>query len=672
MNDDPMTCYDGPRKVPVPCAYTCPDGWFIDSDKACYPGKGIQCRKRCKYNFPGEPEPNPYTEDSVDGNYTILNKKPPNPPDLPINKNNALYGFVYGNTGGPDKCPPGYNFIGRCGVDMDCHNYTNTNLNDLLGRFRICQRDWESLDVNTDDCCAGTNNKQFTTGDCRPFAVPSSNYCLRKMAAYIDENPATDTLWIPGKEDTVNSYINYTANPSAQMKTNQHLLISQLIKEKGGYGFKTLSQGALKNMVSICNQFPGACDQALDQYCSIFDRETLSKYATSADPKKNYIAQLCGCHLPTKEYLGYKQVLAGESPECDPICMNVINDSGGNAGASCSGPSQQFYNMQFYISSDASNKYYLCATDKVGVTQFFQQIGACKSYPMVVTLHYPDTYDKRTFYIRDENTGKYLDTQTGVPTYDSSNLSSSSLFHYDNIWNTLKGDGRTSVIGIPQASIGPPPYYWSETPNVRLANVSFTPIGGGTTGCGPPMIGPSVPRGYETVNNSVTPPTSRWTTKQCNQAICIIDGANINMNTNIGGDINFTNICDRSSGGASGPSGGGPIPISSQCVFSSAGITDAQLTAMSTVDFTKTCKGECYVMVRGKKTPVDCVGSEVVKELRAAGGGGSGGGSGGGGGDDGGGGGTLKKWSFMWIISIALLVLFLFLAIGLTFFAPKS
>lgn len=534
---DPITCSNGPSP-PVTChAASCPAGWFANSqsadctwiDNGKSPGYfgPLACRRSCKYSFPGEPEPNPFTEDSVDGNYTFVSGQPPTAPTPPLNKNNALYGFVYNKAGGSNTCPPGYKYIGQCGgvSGEDCHNYTNSGQSDTLARhFRICQRDWESLDVNADDCCAGANNKQFTTGDCRPFAVPSSNYCLRRMSTYIDSNPSSDALWTSGKEDTVNSYINYTSNPSAQMKTNQHLLISQLIKEKGGYGFKELSQGALKNLVGICNQFPGACDESLDQYCSLFDRETLSKYATSSDPKKNYIAQLCGCHLPTKEYLGYKQVLAGESPECDPICMNVITD------------------------------------------------GAA-----------------------------------------------------------------------------------------------------GTTGAsGAAAIGPSVPRGYETVNNSVTPPTSRWTTKQCNQAICIIDGANINMNTNIGGDINFTNICDRSSGGASGPSGGGPIPISSQCVFSSAGITDAQLTAMSTVDFTKTCKGECYVMVRGKKTPVDCVGSEVVKELRAAGGGGSGGGSGGGGGDDGGGGGTLKKWSFMWIISIALLVLFLFLAIGLTFFAPKS
>jgi len=310
-------------------------------DCSCHNYRGSRC---CDiYTYPGESlngsqyglqDDQVYGENGVNcNNFNIIHGTPERVTD-------ALYGYVNGNRNADGlkctdgSCADGYECWGLCGNptlkgnrdSCDGWRIDKKTIHNVACSNSICVRKWSELQKNMDDCCAG--NKKFINGECRPKHCPPSQECLDKMATYIDTKADSPNLWT---NDIVNDYLQ-NPNVSDQMIKNKRLLVSQLLKEKGGYGIASLKNNkqALQNLKIMCETNPGLCDIALDEYCSTETRESIAEKNTSDKDEDKLIANLCACHLPTTEYLGYKQVLAGESPQCDPICVSADNIKRGN------------------------------------------------------------------------------------------------------------------------------------------------------------------------------------------------------------------------------------------------------------------------------------------------------------------------------------------------------
>lgn len=69
---------------------------------------------------------------------------------------------------------------------------------------------------------------------------------------------------------------------------------------------------SIETVVKTCQDFPGACDNVLDNYCGGFTRADLSE-----NPN---LAKLCGCFMSDAEYDKYSGSF-GVEPICDPACV---------------------------------------------------------------------------------------------------------------------------------------------------------------------------------------------------------------------------------------------------------------------------------------------------------------------------------------------------------------
>lgn len=181
-------------------------------------------------------------------------------------------------------------------------------------------------------CCTSVTDSSCGLG-CEEYS-PSSPNCLSTLLNYIKATSRDDELWT-NDINTLKSISFYIQNSG----TSLPLFIKQLFA--GPNPIKDITKirdEELKKVVDLCNFSPGTCDQVLNSYCSNMTRQTLGSLAAQSASNGieigNWINQLCGCHLPKKEYDIYEKSLnsgsegggggpAGEdqSPQCDPACL---------------------------------------------------------------------------------------------------------------------------------------------------------------------------------------------------------------------------------------------------------------------------------------------------------------------------------------------------------------
>jgi hypothetical protein len=80
----------------------------------------------------------------------------------------------------------------------------------------------------------------------------------------------------------------------------------------GGINAKT---ALAQNTLRLCSEYPGICDDILDQKCAGVKRTDLLKN------KETILAQVCGCHMAKTEYSKYSAMNVPGSWKCDPACV---------------------------------------------------------------------------------------------------------------------------------------------------------------------------------------------------------------------------------------------------------------------------------------------------------------------------------------------------------------
>jgi hypothetical protein len=68
----------------------------------------------------------------------------------------------------------------------------------------------------------------------------------------------------------------------------------------------------IEDVVDVCQEYPGSCDNVLNQFCAGFTRSDLAE-----NPN---LAKLCGCFMSDEEYDKYTGSF-GVEPICDPACV---------------------------------------------------------------------------------------------------------------------------------------------------------------------------------------------------------------------------------------------------------------------------------------------------------------------------------------------------------------
>ena len=137
---------------------------------------------------------------------------------------------------------------------------------------------------STDDVGGDDYNEKWegdeSTSNCRRYAGLN----LGNQAQYV---PATDAF--------VRRYLITDANPVT-------------FAQQGSLIYDPI----IEDVIEVCQDYPGACDQVLGTYCQGYTREDLKE-----NPN---LAKLCGCFLSDDEYDKYTGSF-GVEPICDPACV---------------------------------------------------------------------------------------------------------------------------------------------------------------------------------------------------------------------------------------------------------------------------------------------------------------------------------------------------------------
>jgi hypothetical protein len=70
-----------------------------------------------------------------------------------------------------------------------------------------------------------------------------------------------------------------------------------------------------QDTLRLCSEYPGICDDVLDEKCAGVKRTDLWKDTQSI------LAQVCGCHMAKTEYTKYADMNSPGSWKCDPACV---------------------------------------------------------------------------------------------------------------------------------------------------------------------------------------------------------------------------------------------------------------------------------------------------------------------------------------------------------------
>lgn len=106
------------------------------------------------------------------------------------------------------------------------------------------------------------------------------------------------------------------SNPNRYIPTTNAAIQRYLVTDGNSVTFP--QQGSLiydpsvEDMIDMCQDNSGACDNTLDNYCEGFTRQDLSE-----NPN---LAKFCGCFLSDAEYDKYTGSF-GVEPICDPVCV---------------------------------------------------------------------------------------------------------------------------------------------------------------------------------------------------------------------------------------------------------------------------------------------------------------------------------------------------------------
>lgn len=167
------------------------------------------------------------------------------------------------------------------------------------------------------DCCT-----QATTASSQCVAyAPASEGCLQMMIAYINSTPK-NILWDndSATKNAINFYIQNATQPNIAKFTDA-------VMQKWFTNIDIMPIQEYSKVKRLCNLVDGVCDSYLNKWCKNITREQISKWFELS--KKTGIqlyadmAQMCGCHLPSSEYI-YTPT------QCDPVCLlpNTIKNQG--------------------------------------------------------------------------------------------------------------------------------------------------------------------------------------------------------------------------------------------------------------------------------------------------------------------------------------------------------